>query len=39
MTVMRAAIGRALGEFIVTLHAWGKKDQGRISLDIFDGHP
>ena len=34
-----AAIGRMLGEFIARLHAWGKTDQGRASLDIFDGHP
>ena len=34
-----AAIGRALGEFIARLHVWGKTDQGRASLDFFDGHP
>ena len=33
------AIGRALGEFIAKLHAWGKTDQGRASLDFFDRHP
>ena len=38
-TVTGAAIGRALGEFIAKLHAWGKTDQGRSSLDFFDGHP
>jgi len=32
------AIGRALGEFIANLHVWGKTDQGRTSLDFFDGH-
>jgi len=34
-----AAIGRALGEFIATLHVWGKTDQGRASLDFFEGQP
>ena len=33
-----AVIGRALGEFIARLHVWGKTDQGRASLDFFDGH-
>lgn len=37
--VTGAAIGRALGEFIARLHAWGKTDQGRTSLDFFDGQP
>ena len=36
---MGATIGRALGEFIARLHAWGKTDQGRVSLDFFEGHP
>lgn len=34
-----AKIGRALGEFIARLHAWGKTDEGRASLDLFDGNP
>jgi len=34
-----ATIGRALGEFIAKLHAWGMTDQGRGSLDSFDGFP
>ena len=34
-----AAIGRALGEFIARLHAWGKTEQGRKTLDFFDGNP
>jgi Ser/Thr protein kinase RdoA (MazF antagonist) len=34
-----AIIGRALGEFIARLHVWGKTDQGRASLDFFDGQP
>ena len=34
-----AIIGRVLGEFIAGLHAWGKTDQARASLDFFDGHP
>ena len=34
-----AVIGRVLGEFIAKLHAWGKTDQGRASLDSFDGNP
>lgn len=38
-TATGAAIGRALGEFIAKLHVWGKSDQGRASLDFFDGHP
>jgi len=37
--VTGAAIGRALGEFIAGLHVWGKTDQGRASLDFFDGNP
>jgi Ser/Thr protein kinase RdoA (MazF antagonist) len=37
--VTGAAIGRVLGEFIASLHAWGKTDQGRTSLDFFDGQP
>lgn len=37
--VTGAAIGRALGEFIATLHVWGKSDQGQVSLEFFDGHP
>lgn len=38
-TATGAAIGRALGEFIAMLHVWGKSDQGRASLDFFEGHP
>ena len=34
-----AIIGRALGEFIAKLHAWGKTDQGRASLDSYEGYP
>jgi len=34
-----AAIGRALGEFIAILHVWGKTNQGRASLDFFEGQP
>jgi len=37
--VTGATIGRALGEFIARLHVWGKTDQGRTSLDFFDGNP
>lgn len=37
--VTGATIGRALGVFIAKLHEWGKTDQGRSSLDFFDGHP
>jgi len=37
--VTGATIGRALGEFIAGLHVWGKTDQGRASLDVFDGNP
>jgi len=34
-----AAIGRALGEFIAIVHVWGKTNQGRASLDFFEGQP
>jgi hypothetical protein len=37
--VTGATIGRALGEFIAGLHAWGKASQGQGSLDSFDEHP
>ena len=35
---MGATIGRMLGEFIARLHVWGKTEQGRASLDFFEGH-
>ena len=38
-TVTGVVIGRVLGEFIAKLHAWGMTDQGRESMDFFDGHP